>query len=138
MPYVAVYISAYIAALVVFCILDFIWLTLIAKNFYQSRMGDLMAIEIKIVPAVIFYLLYLAGLVLFAVSPALRAQSWLVAAGLGLALGMIAYGSYDLTNMATLKNWSLSLTLVDIAWGAFISAVSAVAGFYAASIFAAN
>lgn len=134
MPYVA----AYMGAAVVFCVMDFIWLTIIAKNFYQTHMGDLMAIEIKIVPAIIFYIIYLAGLVLFAISPALREQNWLVAAGLGLLLGIVAYASYDLTNLATLKSWSISLTLVDIVWGAFVSAVSAVAGFYAARIFAGN
>lgn len=132
------YIAAYFAAAVVFCVMDFIWLTLVAKNFYQSHMGELMAVEVRIVPAIIFYVLYLAGLVLFAISPALREQNWLMAVGLGLALGVIAYGSYDLTNMATLRDWSLSLTLVDIAWGAFISAVSALAGFYAARMFAGH
>lgn len=132
------YIAAYLGAAVVFCVMDFIWLTLIAKSFYQSHMGELMAVEVRMGPAIIFYALYLAGLVLFAISPALREQNWLMAVGLGLALGVIAYGSYDLTNMATLKGWSMSLTLVDIAWGAFISAVSALAGFYAARIFAGN
>lgn len=132
------YIAAYLGAALVFCLMDFIWLTLVAKNFYQSQMGELMAVEVKIVPAIIFYVVYLAGLVLFAISPALREQNWLMALGLGLALGVIAYGSYDLTNMATLKGWSLSLTLVDMAWGAFISAVSALAGFYAARVFAGH
>ncbi len=132
------YIAAYLGAAVVFCVMDFIWLTLIAKSFYQSQMGALMAVDVRIVPAIIFYVLYLAGLVLFAISPALREQNWLMAVGLGLALGLVAYGSYDLTNMATLKGWSLSLTLVDIAWGAFVSAVSALAGFYAARIFAGH
>lgn len=132
------YIAAYVGAAVVFCVLDFIWLTLVAKGFYQTQMGELMAVQVRMVPAIIFYVLYLAGLVLFAISPALREQNWLMAVGLGLALGVIAYGSYDLTNMATLKGWSLSLTLVDIAWGAFVSAVSALAGFYAARIFAGH
>ncbi|MGV8834915.1 DUF2177 family protein [Cellvibrio sp.] len=132
------YIAAYLGAAVVFCVMDFVWLTLIAKSFYQSHMGELMSVEVRIVPAIIFYVLYLAGLVLFAISPALREQNWLMAVGLGLGLGVIAYGSYDLTNMATLKGWSLSLTLVDIAWGAFVSAVSALAGFYAARIFAGH
>ena len=132
------YIAAYLGAAVVFCVMDFIWLTLIAKSLYQSQMGALMAVDVRIVPAIIFYVLYLAGLVLFAISPALREQNWLMAVGLGLALGLVAYGSYDLTNMATLKGWSLSLTLVDIAWGAFVSAVSALAGFYAARIFAGH
>lgn len=132
------YVAAYFGAAIVFCVMDFIWLTKVAKGFYQSHMGELMAVEVKMVPAIIFYLLYLAGLVLFAISPALRSESWLMAAGLGLLLGIVAYASYDLTNMATLKDWSLTLTLVDIAWGACVSAVSAVAGFYAARLFAGH
>lgn len=130
------YIVAYIGAAVVFCVLDFLWLGYIAKHFYQSQMGELMAVEVRIVPAIIFYVLYIAGLVLFAISPAMRESNWLLAVGLGAALGVIAYGSYDLTNLATLKGWSLSLTLVDMAWGALVSAVAAFGGFYAARIFA--
>lgn len=132
------YVAAYIGALIVFCVLDYIWLTIVAKDFYQMQMGELMAIQVKMIPAVIFYLLYLIGLVIFAISPALKEQSWTLAVSLGLLLGLIAYASYDLTNMATLKEWSISLTLVDIAWGAFVSAMAAVAGFYAARIFAGN
>lgn len=132
------YVVAYVGALIVFCVLDYIWLTIVAKDFYQMQMGDLMAIQVKMLPAVTFYLLYLVGLVVFAISPALREQSWLMAASLGLLLGLIAYASYDLTNMATLKEWSISLTLVDIAWGACVSAIAAVAGFYAASVFAGH
>jgi len=134
MPYVA----AYLGAAIVFCVMDFIWLTIVAKDFYKTHMGELMAVEVKMVPAVTFYVLYLAGLVVFAISPALREQNWMVAAGLGLLLGIIVYASYDLTNMATLKTWSITLTLVDIAWGACVSAISAVAGFYAARVFAGN
>ena len=94
-----------------------------------------MAVEVKMVPAIIFYLLYLVGVVVLAISPALREQSPMLAAGLGLLLGVVAYASYDLTNMATLKDWSMTLTLVDIAWGAVVTATSAVAGFYASRMF---
>lgn len=132
------YLAAYVGAAVVFCVMDFIWLTIIAKSFYQTHMGALMVVHIKMIPAILFYVVYLAGLVLFAISPAMREENWLVAAGLGLFLGVIAYGSYDLTNMATLKGWSITLTLVDIAWGACVSALSAVAGFYASRIFTGN
>lgn len=133
-----VYVAAYVGALIVFCVLDYIWLTKIAKDFYQMQMGDLMSIQVKMIPAVIFYLLYLLGLVVFAISPALKEQSWVVAMSLGLLLGLIAYASYDLTNMATLKEWSISLTVVDIAWGAFVSAMAAVGGFFAARVFIGN
>jgi uncharacterized membrane protein len=127
-----VYIVAYLAAAVVFCLMDFVWLTIIAKDFYQSRMGSLMLYEIKFSAAITFYLLYLMGLLIFAIMPALRAQHWLVALGLSAFLGLIAYASYDLTNLATLKGWSLSLSLVDIIWGVVVSSCAGTAGFFAA------
>lgn len=129
------YLAAYCGAAITFCVMDYIWLTKVAKSFYQSQMGELMAVEVKMVPAIIFYLLYLVGVVVFAISPALREQSPMLATGLGLLLGVVAYASYDLTNMATLKDWSMTLTLVDIAWGAVVTATSAVAGFYASRMF---
>lgn len=126
------YITAYLTAMVIFCLIDFVWLTIIAKNFYQSRMGFLMLDEIKFSAAAAFYLLYLLGLLIFAIIPGLRAQNWLVAAGLSAFLGLIAYASYDLTNLATLKGWSLSLSLVDILWGAVVSTCAGTAGYFAA------
>lgn len=101
-------------------------------------MGDLMVVEVKMVPAVFFYILYLVGLVIFAISPVLREQNWLVAAGVGLLLGILVYASYDLTNIIMLKGWSLSLTLADIVWGTFVSVISVLAGFYAATVFTGN
>ena len=129
------YIVAYIAAAVVFCAMDFVWLTIVAKNFYQSHMGHLMASEPKMGAAAAFYILFLAGLVFFAVSPALREQNWLVALGLSAFLGLLAYASYDLTNLATLKGWSLSLTLVDIIWGVIVSSASGTAAYFAVRAF---
>jgi uncharacterized membrane protein len=130
-----VYIVAYLTAAVVFCLMDFVWLTIIAKDFYQSRMGFLMLYEIKFSAAVTFYLLYLMGLLIFAIMPALRAQDWLAALSLSGFLGLIAYASYDLTNLATLKDWSLSLSLVDMLWGVVVSSCAGTAGFFAAQTF---
>ena len=129
------YLLGYVGAAVVFCTLDFMWLGFIAKNFYRSRLGDLMLAQPKIVPAAAFYVLYLLGLLVFAILPAIRAQNLLVALSLGAFLGLIAYSCYDLTNLATLKSWSVSLTLVDIAWGIIISATSSCAGFYIIRMF---
>ena len=126
------YILAYLSAALVFCLMDFVWLTMIAKQFYQSRMGFLMLEEIKYPIAAAFYILYLIGLLVFAIAPALRQQNWLVAAGLSAFLGLIAYASYDLTNLATLKGWSVSLTVVDILWGMFVSTCAGSTGFFAA------
>lgn len=129
------YIAGYIGAAVVFCLMDFLWLAILAKNFYHNRLDSLMLAEPRLVPAAAFYILYLAGIFVFAVIPALRAQNLLLAVGLGAFLGLIAYGSYDLTNLATLKAWSVSLTLVDIAWGILVSTVSSAAGFLVVSMF---
>jgi uncharacterized membrane protein len=129
------YVVAYIGAAVVFCLMDFVWLAVIAKNFYHNRVGSLMLINPQVVPAAAFYILYLLGLLIFAIIPGLRAQNLLVAASMGAFLGLIAYACYDLTNLATLKGWSLSLTLVDIAWGILVSTIASSAGFLVANIF---
>jgi uncharacterized membrane protein len=97
-----------------------------------------MAIQVKMIPAVIFYLLYLSGLVIFAVSPILQEQNSLLVISFGLLLGLIAYASYDLTNMSVIKNWSISLSLLDIGWALFVSILSAMTGFFAAQIFAGS
>jgi uncharacterized membrane protein len=97
-----------------------------------------MVIYIKMASAILFYAVYLVGLVLFAISPALRLESWLIAIGVGLLLCVIAYGSDGVAGMEILKEWSIALTLVDITWGVCVSAVSAMAGFYAFRILAGN
>lgn len=129
------YVAGYLGAAVIFCLMDFVWLAIVAKNFYHNRLGSLMLVEPRLVPAAAFYILYLLGIFVFAVVPALRAQNLLLAIGLGAFLGLIAYGCYDLTNLATLKVWSLSLSLVDIAWGILVSAVSSAAGFLVVNMF---
>jgi len=129
------YIFAYAGALVAFCAMDFFWLTIIAKKFYQAQMGSLMLAEPNLTSAAIFYILYILGLLVFAVMPALRSQSFIMAMSLGAFLGLIAYGSYDLTNLSTLKGWSLILSLVDICWGIVVSSVASSAGFIVARFF---
>ncbi len=129
------YIAGYISAAVVFCLMDLLWLAVLAKSFYQTRIGSLMLVEPKVAPAVVFYFLYLLGLFIFAIIPGVRAQNILVASGLGALLGLIAYATYDLTNLATLKGWSLSLSLIDIAWGILVSAVSAAVGYLVVNMF---
>ncbi|MES2935664.1 MAG: DUF2177 family protein [Pseudomonadota bacterium] len=131
-PKMSIYLVAYLAAGLVFCLLDFIWLTVLAKDFYQSQIGSLMLAEPKLNAAAVFYVLYLFGLLMFAMIPALQAQNFSIAIGLGALLGLIAYATYDLSNLATLKGWSLYLSLVDIAWGAFVSASASTAGYFAA------
>lgn len=122
------YVVAYLSTAVAFAVLDFIWLSLAVERIYRPAIGSILADKVAPVPAVAFYLIYVAGMVVFAVSPALRSGSVSTALIYGALFGVFAYATYDLTNMATLKVWSLKVTLVDMAWGAFASAVAAGAG----------
>ncbi len=120
---------AYISILVVFAAMDFCWLSATSATLYKPALGPLLSDKVQIVPAVLFYLIYLGGLVYFAVLPALQAGSWSRAAINGALLGLVAYATYDLTNQATLRIWSTRVTLMDLCWGAFASAVAASASF---------
>lgn len=117
------WIIAYLAAGLSFGILDFLWLRWAGPNFYRPALGDLLAPQFRMAPALVFYLLYIAGMVWFAVRPGIAGG--VPAAVLNGALfGGIAYATYDLTNQATLKVWPVQLTLVDIAWGASATALA--------------
>jgi len=120
-------LKAYLVAGLIFAILDGVWLGLVARGFYASQMGDLMRAKFSIVPAVAFYVIYVAGLVVFAVLPGVEAGSVGRAALLGGLLGLVAYAAYDLSNLATLKNWPAPLAMLDLAWGTALSAASAAA-----------
>lgn len=114
----------YMLALPVMLVLDLIWLGLIAKGFYAGQIGHLMRPAVAMLPAALFYLLYPVAITVFALSPALDKQSLMHAVLLGGLLGLTAYGAYDLTNMATIKDWPLKMTIVDIAWGTFVTATT--------------
>ncbi|MDP1742632.1 MAG: DUF2177 family protein [Polaromonas sp.] len=124
-------VLAYAAALLLLIVADGLWLGLVMPQQYQAWIGPLMRAQPLWLAAGAFYLLYPAGVVVFAVLPALARQSWQRSAGLGGLLGLIAYGTYDLSNLATLEGWPWQLTLVDMAWGAALTAAAAVAGFFA-------
>lgn len=124
---------AYGAALCAFLAIDALWLAVLMKPVYAAALGPLLADTPRWAPTVLFYLLYVAGLVVFAVLPGLRARRGRTAAALGALLGLLAYGTYDLSNYATLRGWPLALTAIDMAWGTVLSAVSATAGYLAAS-----
>ncbi len=128
--HLAKYFLVYLTAALVFCLLDFVWLAFLAKDFYQSQLGNLMLAQPRQVPAAAFYILYLFGLLVFAIVPALRQRHWETAMFLSALLGLIAYATYDLSNLATLKGWPVSLALIDIAWGTFASAVAGTAGYF--------
>ncbi|KWV57716.1 hypothetical protein AS026_30925 [Rhizobium altiplani] len=119
----------YIATALVFLGLDVLWLTRISPAFYRSRIGELLLAQPNFAAAAAFYLIYVAGIVYFAVVPALNAESWSTALVSGAILGLVAFGTYDMTNLATLKGWSLGVSLVDMSWGMVITASSATAGY---------
>lgn len=127
-------IAAYAGAAVVFFALDFVWLTIIAIGFYRSQIGELLLPQPNFLAAGAFYLFYVMGIVGFAILPALAAQSWLWALLAGVALGLLAYGTYDMTNLATLKGWSLPMSLVDMGWGGALTGVAALGGYFAARL----
>lgn len=127
-------LAAYGGTALVFFTLDMLWLTVLGIGFYRAEIGALLLERPNLVPAVLFYLFYVAGLVGFAVLPALNAGSWVWALVAGVALGLIAYGTYDMTNLATLRGWSLQISLIDMAWGGFLSGISALAGYYAVKL----
>lgn len=129
---------AYIATLITFGAVDFVWLSVMAKRLYLSTLGDMLADEVRITPAIIFYLLYPVGVVVFAVLPALKSNSLGAAIGLGALFGLIAYATYDLTNFATLKNWTLTITIADMAYGAIATGLAATAAFLTVRYFAPN
>jgi uncharacterized membrane protein len=127
------YFIAFVAAAVAMLGLDSIWLTLTADRLYRPLLGDLMVDHFRLGPAVGFYALYLCGALYFAVRPALASGRLTTALVSGALLGFFAYGTYDLTNQATLNAWSTAISLPDMAWGAFLTAVVASAGYLAGS-----
>ena len=122
------FLVAYAASAVVFLALDAAWLTLRAERLYRPALGRLMLDRFELLPAVAFYLIYIVGVVVFAVLPGLESRRWTTALGLGALLGLVAYATYDLTNQATLRDWPWRVTLVDLCWGTSVTGVAAAAG----------
>lgn len=108
-------------ALPVFFAIDMTWLGLITKDFYRNQIGFLMKNDINWTSAIIFYVLFIIGLVLFVITPAIEKGSWTHALLFGALFGLITYATYDLTNLATLKEWPLLVTIVDMAWGTVLA-----------------
>ncbi len=110
-----------------FAVIDSVWLTTMS-GFYRGNLGHLMADKPNLGYAVVFYVIYIAGIVFFALRPALEGGSWLTALGYGAALGFFAYATYDLTNASTLRDWPLAIVIVDILWGAVLTGLATVVG----------
>lgn len=119
------FLITYFVTAVVFVVIDSIWLFLMADRLYRPAIGHLMADTFAIAPALAFYLIYLVGIVVFAVRPALAAGRASMALRLGGLLGFVSYATYDLTNQATLKDWPFLVTAADLIWGTFVTGLSA-------------
>jgi uncharacterized membrane protein len=122
------YLAAFGGAGLSMLVLDMIWLGFIAKPLYQEGIGHLMAPNPNVAVAALFYIVYAAGLVFFAVVPGARSPGWSATLGLGAFFGLVAYATYDLSNLATLRGWPPGLAAIDIAWGTVISAAAASCG----------
>lgn len=122
------FFTAYAGTLLVMVALDIVWLGVIAKPFYQQGIGHLMAERPNIAVAALFYLVYAAGLVIFVVVPGGETAGWGRTLTMGALFGFFAYATYDLTNLATLRDWPAGLAALDLAWGTFVSAASVAAG----------
>ncbi len=126
---------AYAGTLIAFLAVDAIWLGLVARTFYRDQLGELMLPSPNFAVAAIFYVFFAAAIVFLAVLPGLAAGSLATVIINGAILGLAAYGTYDITNLATLKNWPVIVTIVDMAWGTFLTAFAATGGFLVARLF---
>lgn len=122
-------IEIYFAILLSLLVLDTAWISLVAFKQFHAAIGGIMRPVPLLAPAVAFYLVYSAGLVKLAVAPALRQQSMLAAAGNGALLGLVAYATFDLTNLSIIQGWTYAIAAIDIAWGAALSSTAAAVGY---------
>lgn len=128
-------IRNYGITLAVFFVIDILWLGFISKKLYAKHLGYILADKTNWPAALIFYFLYIAGLIFFVINPALDKNSLLYAFAVGGLFGFITYATYDMTNLATLKDWPLIITAVDIVWGTFLNAMTAGLSYYIINLF---
>jgi len=121
---------SYLLTTLVFFAIDLVWLGLVAKNIYKKYLGSLMSDTVNWSAALIFYLLFIVGIFIFVINPAIEKQSATRALVLGAIFGLITYATYDLTNYATLKGFPINVVIIDLAWGTFVTAVVSLVGFY--------
>lgn len=127
-------IVAIVAAAVIMGVLDFVWLGFIAKKLYYGEMGDILLKKPNMTAAILFYAIYVVGAVVLVVLPALAESSFLMAIGYGALLGFVAYATYDLTNLATMKGFSKKIVVIDLIWGTFITATVCVGSYAIANL----
>lgn len=123
-------LKIYSITLLIFFLVDIVWLAFISRKLYEVQIGFLLAENVNWVAAGIFYLLYIGGLVFFVILPAIEKNSWTHALFAGSFFGLITYATYDLTNLATIKGWPIFVTVVDLMWGTFLNATTALLTYY--------
>ena len=129
------FLKLFLIAFPVFLAIDMVWLGLISKDFYRAQIGTLMKTDVNWIAGIIFYLIFIIGLVVFVISPAVENNSAMHAIVLGALFGLVCYATYDLTNLAVAKDWPLLVTIVDLIWGAVLAAsVSGITFFIASKI----
>lgn len=126
---ISFYLKLYALTVPVFFIIDILWLGVIAKGFYRRKLKSILSADVNWAAAVTFYLIYIAGILIFAVRPAVNSNSLAPAAVLGALFGFFTYATYDLTNMATIKDWPLVIVVVDIIWGVCLCSLVSSASF---------
>jgi len=124
-------LTSYLIALAVLAVLDALWLGVVSREFYKARLGQLLLDKPAWGIAILFYLIHAAGIAVFAVPPALSAGTWTAALLYGGLFGLCVYAAYGVTNLATLRGWSMALSLVDLAWGTVVTAAATTAAFAA-------
>ena len=127
------FLKVYALTLVIFFLVDIVWLGVISKKLYKEYLGHLMAPNVNWAAALVFYFLFIAGLVFFVIMPAIEKGDLMYAITLGAFFGLITYGTYDLTNLATLRDWPLNITIIDLVWGTFLNAATSGITYFVAT-----
>jgi uncharacterized membrane protein len=126
------YLILYGLTFITFLLIDMVWLVKISPKFYKQQIGHLMAKKVNFPAAILFYLLFIVGIVAFVVAPSVSSAQWTQALLFGALFGLITYATYDLTNMSTLKDWPLLITIVDLVWGTFLTSATSVVVYFIA------
>jgi uncharacterized membrane protein len=121
-------VTLYLMTLAVFFVIDMVWLGFVAKDFYRKHLGSILSPKVNWAAALLFYLMFIAGLLIFVIRPALAQGEPLKALLLGALFGLISYATYDLSNLATLKDWPVVVTVVDLVWGTTLGGLVSLAG----------
>jgi len=128
-------IRIFFVTFIVFLLIDMVWLGFIAKDLYKKYIGYIMSPKPNWIAAIIFYVIFIIGLMYFVLNPALKNESALQALFAGMLFGLITYATYDLTNLATLKDWPLKITVIDLIWGTSLSGLTSIASYFVNRLF---